>query len=172
MHCMECNAEIAEDAKFCGACGTKVISIEPAKAVPKFCGECGSKLGAGAKLCEACWTPAVSTGIVVGGFRATSTNSNSTANRRSQKSMMVALFLWFLGGALLGAHKFYLDRPGQALIQIGLFWGGYAMSWRSLNTLQMEMAEAYFVVMCLAGLWWAADLIWIATKSGDDINWE
>lgn len=56
MKCSNCGAELADGAKFCGECGTKVVvqntcpecgTVCPADA--KFCAECGHKFGGGSK---------------------------------------------------------------------------------------------------------------------------
>ena len=49
MKCSKCNAEIADDAKFCPVCGAKV---EPESKCPN----CGEKLEDGAKFCTKCGT--------------------------------------------------------------------------------------------------------------------
>ena len=49
MKCSKCNAEIADDAKFCPVCGAKV---EPESKCPN----CGEKLETGAKFCTKCGT--------------------------------------------------------------------------------------------------------------------
>jgi tetratricopeptide (TPR) repeat protein len=49
MTCKKCNAEIAENAKFCPECGAKV-ETDP------VCSNCGVKLVAGAKFCPECGT--------------------------------------------------------------------------------------------------------------------
>jgi tetratricopeptide (TPR) repeat protein len=54
MNCKTCNAEIAENAKFCTECGAKV-EREP------VCSNCGVKLTAGAKFCLECGTPVKNT---------------------------------------------------------------------------------------------------------------
>ena len=83
MKCSECNAEIADNAKFCPVCGTKVEKEKPVKICPncgevlkegaKFCAKCGCKiekenkcsqcgteLKVGAKFCPVCGTKIVS----------------------------------------------------------------------------------------------------------------
>jgi membrane protease subunit (stomatin/prohibitin family) len=45
--CPNCEAPLANNAKFCPECGAKI-------AQEKFCQECGSKLAAGAKFCPEC----------------------------------------------------------------------------------------------------------------------
>lgn len=83
MKCSECNAEIADNAKFCPKCGAKVERIELIKKCPncgeplkdgaKFCAKCGFKvekenkcpqcgteLKVGAKFCPVCGTKIVS----------------------------------------------------------------------------------------------------------------
>ena len=47
MKCSNCGAELAEGAKFCGECGTKVVKA-------MFCPECGAKCAPGAKFCGEC----------------------------------------------------------------------------------------------------------------------
>ncbi|MBQ6275644.1 MAG: zinc ribbon domain-containing protein [Bacteroidales bacterium] len=49
MKCSKCNAEIAENARFCPVCGTKVESKNK-------CPNCGEKLKDGAKFCTKCGT--------------------------------------------------------------------------------------------------------------------
>ena len=83
MKCSECNAEIADNAKFCPVCGAKVEKEEPVKICPncgevlkdgaKFCAKCGCKIEKeckcpkcgtaikdGAKFCPVCGTKIVS----------------------------------------------------------------------------------------------------------------
>lgn len=50
MKCSECNAEIADNAKFCPVCGAKVEKEEPVK----ICPNCGEVLKDGAKFCAKC----------------------------------------------------------------------------------------------------------------------
>ena len=56
MKCPKCNAEIADNAKFCPECGAKVEKIEPIK----ICPNCGSTIKDGAKFCLVCGTKIVS----------------------------------------------------------------------------------------------------------------
>lgn len=42
MKCTNCGADLADSAKFCAECGTKVVR-------EVFCAQCGTKLSAGAK---------------------------------------------------------------------------------------------------------------------------
>ena len=50
MKCSKCNAEIADNAKFCPKCGAKVEKIEP----EKVCPNCGALFKEGAKFCVKC----------------------------------------------------------------------------------------------------------------------
>ncbi|EIC03170.1 leucine-rich repeat protein, partial [Treponema saccharophilum] len=47
--CTNCGADLADSAKFCPECGTKVVR-------EVFCAQCGTKLSAGAKFCPECGT--------------------------------------------------------------------------------------------------------------------
>jgi Tfp pilus assembly protein PilF/RNA polymerase subunit RPABC4/transcription elongation factor Spt4 len=49
MNCKKCNAEIADNTKFCPECGTKVDT-------PLICVNCGIKLAENAKFCPECGT--------------------------------------------------------------------------------------------------------------------
>ena len=49
MKCTNCGAALADSAKFCPECGTKVVR-------EVFCAECGTKLEAGVKFCPECGT--------------------------------------------------------------------------------------------------------------------
>ena len=49
MKCTNCGADLADSAKFCPECGTKVVR-------EVFCAQCGTKLSAGAKFCPECGT--------------------------------------------------------------------------------------------------------------------
>ena len=49
MKCTNCGADLADSAKFCPECGTKVVR-------EVFCAQCGTKLAAGAKFCPECGT--------------------------------------------------------------------------------------------------------------------
>lgn len=57
--CAACGAELAEDAKFCSGCGTKVeepeIQVVEAEPVPP-CSNCGADLEPGAAFCNQCGT--------------------------------------------------------------------------------------------------------------------
>ncbi|MBR5982269.1 MAG: zinc ribbon domain-containing protein, partial [Bacteroidales bacterium] len=97
MKCSNCNAEIADNAKFCPKCGSKVEKVEPVKNCPncgtaivvdsKFCSKCGTKIEMtnkcpncgetikeGSKFCHVCGTK-----IVVGN------GVNEKANRKKCK---------------------------------------------------------------------------------------
>ena len=52
MKCSKCNAEIADNAKFCPKCGAKVEKVEPTNVCPN----CGNVLKEGAKFCTKCGT--------------------------------------------------------------------------------------------------------------------
>lgn len=94
MKCSNCNAEIADNVKFCPKCGTKVERIELIKKCPncgeplkdgaKFCAKCGVKvekenkcsqcgteLKVGAKFCPVCGTK-----IIIGNGENEKTNRN------------------------------------------------------------------------------------------------
>ncbi|MBR1688553.1 MAG: zinc ribbon domain-containing protein [Prevotella sp.] len=50
MKCLNCNAEISDNAKFCPECGSKVERVS-------HCSQCGTELASGAKFCPECGTP-------------------------------------------------------------------------------------------------------------------
>lgn len=52
MKCLKCNAEIADNAKFCPKCGAKVEKVEPINNCPN----CGEVLKEGARFCTKCGT--------------------------------------------------------------------------------------------------------------------
>lgn len=60
-------------------------------------------------------------------------NTNSDVSRMlmyqaNQKSTGTAYLLWFfLGG--LSAHRFYLNRPGTAILQLSLWWISLVLCW-------------------------------------------
>ena len=58
--CASCGAPLAEDAKFCASCGTKVEEPEPevveAEVVPPTCASCGAPLEDEANFCTQCGT--------------------------------------------------------------------------------------------------------------------
>jgi TM2 domain-containing membrane protein YozV len=65
-----------------------------------YCRECGKQISDEAASCPNCGAPAV---------------------HRASKSRVVAILLApFLGG--LGAHKFYLGRPGWGIVYILFCW--------------------------------------------------
>lgn len=69
---------------------------------------------------------------------------------RSEKSVVVAYLLWlFLGG--LGGHRFYVGRPGSAIVLIILNVLGWA-------TLVVGIGLAFFAI---AGIWLFIDLFLI-----------
>lgn len=56
--CANCGAELAETARFCPTCGTKVEEPAPevieAEVVPSVCPQCGAELEPDAKFCTQC----------------------------------------------------------------------------------------------------------------------
>ena len=71
MKCSKCNAEIADNAKFCPKCGAKVEKVEPTNVCPncgnvlkegvKFCTKCGTKIGDSDEKATTVVPPAVET---------------------------------------------------------------------------------------------------------------
>ena len=57
MKCLNCNAEISDNAKFCPECGSKIERVS-------HCIQCGTELTVGAKFCPECGTP-VNAGVSV-----------------------------------------------------------------------------------------------------------
>lgn len=52
-NCPKCGLPVADGAKFCAACGTRM----PQKLIKsKVCSVCGNTLNAGAKFCNVCGT--------------------------------------------------------------------------------------------------------------------
>lgn len=51
--CNKCGASVADTAKFCTECGTKMESVE----LKPVCGNCGAALRDGARFCVECGTP-------------------------------------------------------------------------------------------------------------------
>ena len=62
------------------------------------------------------------------------------------KSILVAYFLWLLGGPFLGLHKFYLGRPFMGLLYI-FTCGGFFLGWISdFFTLPHQVQMANFLL--------------------------
>ena len=49
LHCTACGHDSADDARFCGQCGTPLA---------RACGGCGAPLSAGQRFCTQCGRPA------------------------------------------------------------------------------------------------------------------
>ena len=71
-----------------------------------------------------------------------------------KKSSGVAYLWWFLLG-FLGAHRFYLKRPGSAIAQAVANIGGSWLAFRDLNT------TAGWVLAVIGGLWVLVDVFLI-----------
>jgi predicted amidophosphoribosyltransferase len=52
--CASCGSPLSRAAKFCGMCGTPVVTAEPPAG--KFCGSCGAALSVTTKFCGSCGT--------------------------------------------------------------------------------------------------------------------
>jgi TM2 domain-containing membrane protein YozV len=87
--------------RFGGGARRAPATAEPAGLV--YCRDCGRQISARAASCPHCGSP------------------HAPAVAPSTKSRGVAVFLaLFLGG--IGAHKFYLDRPGMGVLYLVFFW--------------------------------------------------
>lgn len=62
------------------------------------------------------------------------------------------LFLLLLGG--FGAHKFYLNQPGQGIAQIALWWGGWILTFIFIG----------FLTIAAVAIWWIIDLITLPSQ--------
>jgi TM2 domain-containing membrane protein YozV len=71
-----------------------------------------------------------------------------------KKSSGVAYLCWFLVG-FLGAHGFYLKRPGSAIAQAVANIGGSWLAFRDMNN------TAGWVLAVIGGLWVLVDVFLI-----------
>ncbi len=58
--CPNCGQSVADDAMFCGNCGTPIPAASaapPAQGTPVFCSNCGERLAAGTAFCPNCGAP-------------------------------------------------------------------------------------------------------------------
>lgn len=63
----------------------------------------------------------------------------------NKKSTGTAYLLWFfLGG--LGAHRFYLGRPGSAVAQIAIFWGSFVLMFIFIGFLTVWITPVWLIV--------------------------
>jgi TM2 domain-containing membrane protein YozV len=63
----------------------------------------------------------------------------------NKKSTGTAYLLWiFLGG--LGAHRFYLGRPGSAIAQIAIFWLSFPLMWVLIGFLTVWITPIWLLV--------------------------
>lgn len=52
--CSQCDAELSENAKFCGKCGGKAVAITQAKPISTTCSNCGEKVESDEAFCHGC----------------------------------------------------------------------------------------------------------------------
>lgn len=81
--------------------------------------------------------------------------SQNTVVVVNTKSTVLAYVLWFfLGG--IGAHRFYLNSPVFACVQLGLSVAGWLFAFIGIG----------FLFLIPLGLWLLFDLIWIPLRTG------
>ena len=113
-----------------------------------FCTKCGSQLNEGSAFCSKC------------GAASTSVVAESAADVSPKSRLATSLLAWFLG--IFGAHRFYVGKPGTAVIMllmgivagvcyIGGFFGGLAG----------ETGEPVWGLMLIAGVLYFADWVWM-----------
>jgi TM2 domain-containing membrane protein YozV len=83
-----------------------------------------------------------------------STNNNIIVI--NTKSTVLAYVLWFFLGQL-GVHRFYLNSPFFGLVQLGLTFAGWALSW---------LFGIGFLFLGVLWIWLLFDLIWIPLRTG------
>lgn len=107
-HCINCGADIADDAAVCPECGVnQTTSLEGSygdrSETEKYCVACGTRINKQAELCPECGVQQPSPG----------------ANTDKIAAGVLALLL---GG--LGAHKFYQGNMKLGVIYLCFFWTG------------------------------------------------
>ena len=110
-HCINCAAEIADEASVCPDCGVnQTTSLEGAhgdrSANEKYCVDCGTLINKQAELCPEC------------GVEQPSADTGSSDTDKVAAGVLALL----LGG--LGAHKFYQGNTKLGLIYLCFFWTG------------------------------------------------
>jgi len=103
---------------FCRNCGKELIGV------PEICLGCGAKPLVGSSFCQACGaktSPVAEFCVKCGAGLGLKT----VAGDVSQKSRLaVTLLAWFLGQ--FGAHRFYLEKYGTAILML-LTLGGFGI---------------------------------------------
>jgi TM2 domain-containing membrane protein YozV len=69
-----------------------------------FCTKCGSQLNEGSAFCSKC------------GAASTSVVAESAVDVSPKSRLATSLLAWFLG--IFGAHRFYVGKPGTAVIML------------------------------------------------------
>lgn len=109
-HCINCGAEINDDAAVCTECGVnQTATLEGDHGErpenQKYCVECGSLINDQAEICPECGVEQPGSGG--------STNSDKVA---------AGVLALLLGG--LGAHKFYQGNTKLGVLYLCFFWTG------------------------------------------------
>ena len=107
-HCLNCAADIADDAEVCPTCGVNQRtslegSYKDRPAGEKYCVNCASLIANQAELCPEC-------GV------------SQPAGGESSEQMAAGILAILLGG--LGVHKFYQGNTKLGVIYLCFFWTG------------------------------------------------
>lgn len=106
MFCRNCGKENAGSPDICSWCRARSTSGG------YYCQSCGAETNTPSDMCTQCGAHLVTT---------------STATSFSTKSRLVTTLLASFLGAI-GAHRFYLGKPGTAIAMLGLFIIGVALA--------------------------------------------
>ncbi len=109
-YCINCGAQLRDDAELCGTCGVNQTVVPEGGhgqrgANEKYCVECGVLINRRAEICPEC------------GVRQTSPGG---AGDMDSDQMAAALLAIFVGG--IGVHKFYQGRTKLGVIYLCFSW--------------------------------------------------
>jgi len=109
-YCVNCGAEILDNAEICGDCGVSQESLpegqhEQRGQDQKYCTSCGELINKQAEVCPEC------------GIRQISSSADSSTSSNQTTAGILALLL---GG--IGAHKFYQGNNKLGVIYLCFVW--------------------------------------------------